>query len=303
MKSKKIYVPGLNGETLTFASAEKALAFYPVDKGGKGSFALTDKGRKVILSGARINGLSPARYVSECGMVLAEEGNEAANCLADMLDAEEARQMVERISRERATELQKEFGGRVCSYVPFEEGKAIESATILMYEGIGGFVVDGSGFTSGKVDVKFGAQLGSCIQMHKGWLVAPDISPESFPRVTEYGGLVEHAIFTLCNCGMGEIEGPAHLETPESSDPAFARGKISMRLKNGDRLSAGADALDTLSVTYERSGVVVYQRSGLASGSERLNLGLYIGAIAAAIVRVNEMDAFKPSKSRVKKTA
>ncbi len=305
MKSKKIYVPGSNGETIFFANSEKALAFFPVEKGGKGSFVLTDNGRKIILNGARINGVSPARYAAEQGMVLAEGGNEAANRLADMLDIAEATQMVERISRERATELQKELGGQTYLYVPFEDGKTAELAAIRPYEGIGGYVVDSSGFTSGKVDVEFGSQLGSCVQMHKGWLVDQSISPASLPRVSAFGGLIEHAIFTMCNCGMGEIEGSAHVVMNEqaSSDPVFARGKVSMRLKNGDLLTAGAGALDELRVTYERNGAVVYQRSGVVCGSQNPNLGTYIGAIAAVIVRVNEMDAYKPSKSRAKKAA
>src|SRR5690606_27089077 len=88
-------------------------------------------------------------------------------------------------------------------------------------------------------------------QLSEGWIAGPGVDPASLPRPTEYGGPVEMATYIIGNSGLGQLEGHPHLELrEEETDPNFARGRLAIRLKSGDVLHVGVDAMDELVVQY-----------------------------------------------------
>jgi hypothetical protein len=114
-------------------------------------------------------------------------------------------------------------------------------------------------------------------------------------RGTEYGGLVEQAVYTICNVGIAELETPnlAMNYEADEQDP-FPRGSMTMRLPNDDQIIVGIDAVDELVVQYMTDGNIIYSRTGMIEP----RLGEVIGCIAAVIIRVNEMSAATSSKRK-----
>lgn len=90
------------------------------------------------------------------------------------------------------------------------------------------------------------------------------------PRNTEYGGVVERAVFVIANSGLGRLDGSQNLAMGEDAlaDAPFPRGVMNLRLSNGDLLTAGIDACDTLVVQYRSAldNAMVYKRQGLDGG-------------------------------------
>lgn len=309
MKIDKIMV-GANGATLTMQSGAKARAVYPAGKGEDKSILLLTDGKMAILKGARIAGVGPARYFAEHGFEPAKAGDETALAFADMLDGREGTSLVEKRSSAFAQELTRKFGGQNCVFVPFDPKKPNVNVTVEMPRGSTVVSFDlQEGFSSGQVPVEYRADQSSFLgaDLSKGWLVGPEGSPDSMPRSTEYGGPVEHAVFIIASV-MGELVGSKSLKIDEDApvDTRYPRGELNIRLRNGDLLTVGIDGMDELGVHYTRDNEVLYARSGLqGNGLDPLKLGSVIGAIAAVLVRVNEMDATPVKKVRAaaKKTA
>lgn len=304
MKTQKIMV-GVNGALLTLASGSKACAVYPAGKGEDKSMLLLTDGKLATLKGSRIAGVGAARYFANNGFEPAKPGDGQAELFADMLDVREGTQLVERANNAYAQELTQKFGGQECVYVPFEAEKPSVAVTVEMPRGIACTALDFvSGFSSGQVRLKYFPGLSSLMDanLSAGWLVGPEGSPELMPRNTEFGGPVERAVFIICNSGMGELVGAKNLVMDENAplDARYARGELVVRLQNGDLLTVGIDAGDELGVHYTRDGKVLYSRAGFqGNGQDALKLGSIVGAIAAVLVRVNELDAVPVKKARV----
>lgn len=301
MKASQIYV-GIPGAYLHFQSGARGIAVYPVQKGGTESYVLLNTGKLATLKGARINGVGVPRFLTNSGFVLAEPGDENAAKLADMLDIREGLRQAESASSKKAAELQSKLGGQVCTYVPFDADKAVETVRVEQSKGYEVntqvFHLD-RGMSSGAVRMEFSLEGGLSrmdVDLSQGWLLGPQEDPETAPRGTEYGGTLEQAVYFLANCGIGTLEGPKNLVMDEdcSEDEVFARGKLTLRLANGDMLLAGSCASDVLTVHYVRNEKVLYQRTGL-NGTR---LGDFVGAIMAAVVRVQELDAVPAKKLR-----
>src|SRR5690606_21648296 len=119
------------------------------------------------------------------------------------------------------------------------------------------------------------------------------------PRVSEYGGLIDMAAFILVNSGLASFAGRPHLEVnDEESDGDFSRGRLVLRLKGGDSLQIGVDGIDVLVVQYIREGQVVYARRGLIG----VTVKDAVGSIAAALVRIAEIDTVALKSSRKRST-
>lgn len=296
MKACKIYV-GINGNTLELASGAKAVAVYPAQKGDKESVILMDSGAFGRLKGARINGVGIARYLTEHGFELASADNPEALKLADYLDADEGRKMVGEVSSLRAHELQQRFGGQTCTYVPFDPECACVEVQVEPSRGysITAFNM-ATRFNSGVVQV---ALPMADVQLSSGWLVGPDELAADMPRSTEYGGLVEQAVFVICNSGLGTLEGLANLAMTDAPDATYPRGSMTVRLSADDLIVVGIDACDEVVVEYRRGDTTLYSRQFVASPY----LGEVIGNIAAALVRVRELDAIPAKKNARKKAA
>ena len=303
MKTDKILV-GVNGALLTLASGSQAYAVYPAGKGEDKSMLLLTDGKLATLKGSRIAGVGAARYFAENGFGPAKPGDAQVENFADMLDAREGTRLVEQSSNAFAQELARKFGEQDCTFVPFDADKP--SVAVKVESPRGGFVTSFdlvNGFASGQVSVEYRPGPNSLMgaNLSAGWLVGPEGSPESMPRSTEYGGTVEHAVFVLCNSGLGELVGAKNLVMDETAavDALYPRGEMVIRLKNGDLLTVGIDAVDELGVHYTRAGTVLYSRKGLqGNGRDALTLGSIIGSIAAVLVRVYEMDATPVKKVR-----
>lgn len=303
MKANQIYV-GKNGATLSLTNG-KGVAVYPAQKGEKQSYILMDSGRVATLKGSRINGVGVARFLTENGFELAEPGNSQAAELADQLDVREGTKLVETASQAQAELLRQQFGGKVCTFVPFDAERPCATVEVSPPGRFTTTLFDlTSAFASGTVEVAFNVKnpFGSTLALSSGWLVGPDGAPEDMPRGAEYGGLVEQAVYVICNSGMGSLVGAQNLVMDEDAaeDEPYPRGRLEVALTNGDRLVVGIDALDELAVEYRRADAVVYSRSGMTND---VRLGGIIGAIAAVLVRVNEMDSAPATKPRRKKAA
>ena len=302
MKTSKIFV-GVNGAALSFQSGVKAVAVYPIQKGGKKSYALTETGKLINFAGSRINGVGIARYLKEQGFELAEPGNAAAAKLADFLDVIDGTDLVSTAMSNRSNELQIQFSGQTCTFVPYDPDQAIRQVEVESARGFVSHMFDlESGFDAAVVKTVYKVGSGYMdVSLSKGWLVAPDVDPSTMPRMNEVKELIEHAVYAICAAGMGNLIGAQNLVTNENelAFGLFYKGPLNVELANGDRLLVGGTADDLLAVQYLRNNVVLYSRIDSVSD---MRLGPVIGDIAAVLVRVAEMDA-QPLKKALKKAA
>ena len=306
MKKNPIYVVGANGATLQFSNGGHGIAIRPAAKGDKGSFVLTDAGKMIVLKGQRFNGVGVTRYVTELGFVPASAGDQNAENLVDHIAMHEGVSLVEAASNTEAARLQALYGGQACTFVPFGENKSTEPIMVRR-PGIFSCTCLGlaTGFSAGSVEGEYLPSQGfkcTTVDLSHGWLVGPQADPASVPRNTEYGGLVEQAMFVMANCGIGTLTGNSNLFMNDDAavDAPFPRGNMEITLANStDRLIVGIDALDQLIAQYLRNDQVICQRQGLNTNTTRLNLGAAIGSIAAVLVRVADIDAAKPTKSKM----
>lgn len=302
-KNNPIYVIGPSGGQLKLQGDKHVVAILPAGKGDNGSAIITSEGKLSTLKGQRINGIGVTRYVTELGYVPAPEGDANAAALADYVDMDVGRKMVQDASSNEAQRLHKLYQGIECSYVPFNPNHAIRrikvntSLSMCVRMGIG------IGFCSGIVPGEYVGDTNfiSDADLGDGWLVAPGIDPESVPRSTDHCGLVEHAVFILVGSGMGTIIGPASLQPDENAaeDAPYPRGKLVIGLTGSqDQLVVGINALDELVVEYLRDDKVLYQRTGLGhKDTAHLNVGVAVGSIAAVLARVATLDATVTKKN------
>lgn len=284
MKSSKVYVGG----TLTM-SAGVGIAVFPIQKGGKFSVVLLESGKVVKMTGSRINGLGVPKYLESLGFSLAGPNDPRAEQLAEQLDLAEGLSLVQNASQVRAKQLQEVFAGMECTYVPFD-GQDARKVVVLEPQGFYTVMGDlANGISGGTVQIA--ADICSdTIALHKGWLVGPNGEPDAMPKVSEYGELIERAVYTVCNSGLGTLVGTPNLMPPAEAnvpEDLFARGGMKFACDNGGIVMVGANAVDELVVAYFRQGNLLYTRSGV----EACRLGDAVATIAAVLVRVGELDA------------
>lgn len=302
MKTSKIYV-GVNGATLGGFSSP-VIAVYPVQKGGKESYALLEGGKVGILKGTRINGVGVARFLSENGFELAQPGNEAAAKLADVVDVQDGIQLVSDATFKKCGEFQQQFAGKTCTLVPFDPSRPVRKVDVEHGNGIVTMIGDfTTGFTSGAVKTAYVPGTGdlNSIALTQGWLVGPE-GDANLPRVKD-DELIEHAVYTMCNSGLGTLVGAKqHLTENEHMPPngLFYKGPLEVALPNGDGLLVGGTSDDMVAVQYLRNDAVLYQRVAHITAPK---LYAVIGDIAAVLVRVAEMDAEPVKKASKKKAA
>lgn len=301
MKVNKIYVAS-NGAALTFSSGEKGVAVLPATKDMAHSMVLAASGKLIQMKGVRINGVGVPRFLESQGFVLAEPGNPEAAELADRVDIRDGLKLVENACTEKAIAIQDQFRGQARTFVPYNAEKAVEQVTVEDRSGGLTLIADlAEGISCGGVSIDYvvGVSTNMHLALTNGWIIGPDEDATAIPRVSEYGGYVEQTAHILCSAGLAKFVGSPHLVLDENApaDTPFAKGVIELELSNNDRFFIGVDALDLLQVEYRRNGVPLHARSGMPG----VRLGEVIGAIAAVLVRVAEMDAV-PAK-KVKKAA
>ena len=301
MKANNILV-GINGATLTLTKG-KAVAALPPQKGENFSYMLMDSGQLAKVQGSRINGVGVARFLKENGFELAQPGDPLAAKLADLVDIREGTALVEEASVKKTAELQRQFAGQTCTFVPFDEERPSEVVTIEAPRGgtITSFDLT-SGFSSGAVQTEYrpGSTFGMDLPLSSGWLVGPDGDATEMPRNSSYGGLVERAVYVICNTGLALLVGAKNLVMDDNAAESapYPRGLLELALPNDDRIMVGISGGDELEVAYLREGYTLYSRTGMTHP----RLGEVIGAIAAVMVRVGELDA-EPVKKPRKKAA
>lgn len=299
MKANNILV-GINGATLTLTKS-KAVAAFPPRKGENVSYMLSESGQLLKVPGARIAGVGVVRFLKLNGFDVAQPGDPLAAKLADLLDIREGTELVEKASQRRTAELQREFAGKECTFVPFDEERPCEVVTVEPPRGsiITSFDLT-SGFSSGAVQTAYrpGSTYGMDLALSAGWLVGPESDAAQLPRNTGYGGLVERAVYVICNVGLARLVGAKNLVMDENAaeNSPYPRGQLELALENDDRIVVGITGGDELEVAYLREGAVLYSRTGMPHP----RLGEVIGAIAAVMVRVEELDAVPVKKSRKK---
>lgn len=303
MKTSKIFV-GVNGATLGGFSSP-VVAVYPAQKGGKESYMLLESGKVGILKGSRINGVGVARYLAENGFALAQPGNEAAAKLADIVDVQDGIRLVSDATFKKCGEFQQQFAGKTCTLVPFDRTRPVRKVDVEQPRGFVSMISDLTiAFTTGSVKTTYVPGSGDLdsISPTNGWLVGPEGDASNLPRIKDNDDdLIEHAVYTMCNSGLGTIVGAHNLVENENmpADGLFYRGPLTIALTNGDRLLVGGTSDDMVAVQYLRNDAVLYQRVAHITAPK---LGPVIGDIAAVLVRVAEMDA-QPVKKASKKAA
>ncbi|TAL80692.1 MAG: hypothetical protein EPN77_19330 [Candidimonas sp.] len=296
MKSSTIYV-GTNGVTLNLQSC-KGIAVFPARKGSDKSYVLTDSGEMKYLKGSRINGVGVPRFLRESGFELAAPGDKRAAQLADLVDVQDGISMVERATQHRAAEIQQSLAGQDCTFVPFDVNSPIAAAKVAPARKVTTTSMDlRTGFSSGCVEIEYvpGSALGSSLSLASGWIVGADVNAGSLPRNTDYGGLVELAVYIICNAGLGALVGSSNLEMDEGSpeDAPYPRGMLSLSLAGGDLVQVGITSGDELEVRYLRGGEQLYARTGMT----KPRLAEVVGCIAAVLVRVSDLDSAGPNLS------
>lgn len=278
-----------------------AVAICLPQKGEKKTYLLYASGRSGYLEGARIQGVGVKRFFAEQGFAPVAEEDPRAIKLADLMDVRRGLALVEEASRNRAQALQRELAGQRCLYVPFDETQERVEVTVSAPDYCTTTVIDlHAGFNSGAVKVQAEPENGyrTSVTLSSGWLRPISAESTRTPVSTEYGGIVEKAVYFFVNSGLGVLHASCHLELDLKADEtsAFPRGLIPIDLPCGDVLQVGIDGVDELLVRYVRAGQVIYERSGLYD----VRLGDAIGAIAAALVRVMDLDAAPKPKARKK---
>lgn len=301
MKSQNIYV-GINGAHIGLNSGSKGIAVIPPNKGENFFFLFTDKGTLSQMKGSRLYGKAAKTWLKENGFALAQPGDESAARFADLLDVRAGLALVEEVGSNTANEIQLAQAGTTMRFVPFDAAKPLQDVVIEHYKGYITIVFDlQSGMSSPGIRIEYKPGVNNMLQasLTEGWLVPVESDTSALPRGTEYGGVMEQAVYTICNCGLATLTGAKNLEINEASAEfeQFPRGVLEMALPNGDQVFVGSDAGDELVVDYRRAGVSIYKRSGM----EGLRLGEVVGSIAAVFVRVAELDALPVKK--VKKAA
>ena len=255
----------------------------------------------------RIKGVGVTRYITELGYVTAPEGDSIAATLRDCIDMDAGRKMVQKASADHAKRLQKLYGGSECAYVPFNPHHAIQRIKVSVDDGMNSYSIGiGSGFTSACVrgDYSQGENFVMTADLGTGWVVDPAVEPSGMPRSTDYGGVVELAVFAIVNSGVGTFIGTTSLQIDENAavDTPYPGGKMVIGLSGStDQVIVGIDAGDELSVEYVRDNKVIYQRNGLGyKGTTHLSLGVAIGSIAAVLARVAALDAAATPKNAKK---
>lgn len=301
MKSQNIYV-GINGSHIVLNSGSKGIAVIPPNKGENFFYLFTDKGTMSQMKGSRLYGKGVKTWLKENGFALAQPSDETAARFADLLDVREGLKLVEDIGAKTANYLQELHSASIMRFVPFDSDKPMQDVTVEPNKGYVTVVFDlESGITAPGVRIEYTSGVSNMLHasLTQGWLVPVDSDTAVLPRGTEYGGVMEQAVYTICNCGLAKLNGANNLEFSENSAEfeQFPRGVLEMVLPNGDQVFVGSDAGDELAVDYRRAGVSIYKRSGM----EGLRLGDVVGSIAAVFVRVAELDALPVKK--VKKAA
>lgn len=301
MNVQNIFVGGI----LELTNAQRVAAIKPAGKGEKHSMALTKTGEYVTIRGQRINGIGIKRFVTEAGFVQAAEGDEYATRLADEIAIREGVKLVEHAAQEQASRLKKIFGGQACTFVPFELEAELEPVLVERPDSFTTTVLGlATGFSAAAVKTTYKPEQGyhkMDVDLSEGWLVGPGQDPQTMPRNTEYGGLVEKAVFVMVNSGIGTFVGHPNLEMVQNADvdEPFPRGRLTLALsESDDLLVVGIDGLDELCVQYVRKGEVIFERHGLCAIGKRLNLGAAIGSIAAALVHVANMQGTKKGSKK-----
>lgn len=301
MKVQKIYVGG----HLTLNSGRKIVAVYPAQKGNPVNYLLSDQGVFSVLNGARIQGVGVPRFLESQGFSLAQPGDENAQALARYLDCKEGLKSFEAASATYAERIQSQLGGQRVQIIPFDSDEPIREATVRTERYFNRTVLDlSAGVSAGGVSLEPEGTLRDTFTPLTGWLTPSSEEVPNFPRLTEYGGILEHACYALCSAELASLVGAPHLELAENADAdePFPRGYLTLQPKGSegleDRMVVGVNALDETVVSYRRQGQEIYRVERLPG----VRLGDVIGFIWSARIHVQERDAAL-SKVKVRRQA
>lgn len=299
MKTSHVLVCGINSGISV--SGVNVVAVLPHKKGEKISYCLLADGRISLVKGTRLGGVGIVKAFTSDGFVPAPAGDDGAEKLALKADHADGLKLVEEAAQAAAMSIMKENALKTVKFVPYDASQPTRTCELDEAKGFVSVAVSfGEAFTDALVRVKYGQ--GMDLGIGKGWIVDNTVNEAELPRVTEYGGPIERAVYTIANSRLATLVGNHHLEmNPDAAenDP-YPRGKVTLKLANGDLLVVGTDSSDELVVSYVREDKVIYQVNGMT----KPEYGSIIGDIASALVRVNEMDAFAASKKpKLKKAA
>lgn len=307
MSKKPIYVLGEGAIPLMFTGGA-AVAIRPIAKGEKLSVVLLEHGRMTSFTDQRINGLGIERYIQSLGYVVAAVGDKNADRLNVLAAVQEGLGLIESASVKHSVAIQKAFAGQRCTFVPFAADKATEDVVVEQYSGSTCVAYQiGGGLSSGCVKLDYSASPAGTrrfeVQLSEGWIAGPNDDAASFPRNSEYGGLVELAAFVIANSGVAILSENRNLLMPgdaDADDAPYPRGHLVLNMaESTDRIMVIIDGGDELHVNYVRdNGDVVCSHHGLeANHRGELTLPMTIGCIASVIVHARDLDERKPVRT------
>lgn len=304
MKELQVFVATEDTKLLNLSGGLNVIALLPLAKGEKHSLALGDNGKLVRVAGARINGLGIPRFLKEAGYVLASAEDPRARQIANAAYRVAGRHLVEEALVSRAAKIQKEEQWGTAFAVPFSPDEEIRPFVVSEYIGIVSRVLEfGTGITGTVVRTKFDPDNPTLdVNLLRNWVVCgSEDAARQAPRLSEYGGLVEHAAFVLVNAGLASFEDGTELKRGEDCGEYF-RGRLVLKLNVADRLVIGISAMDELEVVYLRNGEVLYKD---VEGMSDVTLGAVVGDLASVYCRILDrtLAAASPKKRAAKKVA
>ena len=285
----------------------KYVAVQPPSKGEKAWYCVDNAGKFSRSTQLRIGGMGVEKALQLTGYVPESQTSEHAQAVDNLrtqIRVRRGRELVEQALANRAVAIQQELGGRQVWVVPFDAAKPAKRyevehdigsrcRSINLLKGI-----TGASFRVSEVLGKQGSFFDD-IELLDAWVVEAEegsINPPPLPRVSEYGGLVEHAAYVLCSAGLTTLSNPCTLCIEE--DPPYEpmpRGCIVLDLPaDGAQLYVGIDAGDELLCQVYAGGRVVAEHKGLEPFTGSLNLGAAVGSVAAALVAYREMQEAAP---------
>jgi hypothetical protein len=276
------------GAGLVLAGGESMLAARPPAKGDDSWLGLKSGNRLVRIKQLRLGGVSPQRYLLENGYTVAAPLDITAASLRNLAAVHDARDLVQDATQSRAQAIRQARGvDQDVFVVPFDASKPIFRARLR--EGRGHSMALGlaAGITQDTLEaLPCDGSPSVYVGLLDNWVCDTLEAAQTCPRVSEYGGPVEHAAYALCSAGLGTLGSPSSLaqEPPDSASNPFPRGYIEVRIDNATQLLVGIDAGDELVVQLLRDGAVVVHREGIEGVWGELTFGSIISSVAAVLL-------------------
>lgn len=250
------------------------------------TYLINDSGQVSKLEGSRVDGQGHKKYFTNLGYVTQKSGAQY-EALMQHIAVVQGRKLVEEAIARKAALMQQCLSGQKVLVVPFYEATAF-SATVDTPKGYTSQVFSSDTMlTDSPLRLKdiegkpFGMDAGFTDYWFK-----PDGATYPTPQVSEYGGVVERAVFVIVNSGLACFYSEdVHITMdPDSEDTDTCRGYIKLTVTDSPTatITVGINAIDEVTVIYRKGDTTIVRVNGVSGPA--FNLGAVVGTIASALV-------------------